>query len=568
MWRKRLITLIPVILAGCNSSEDGAPPRSPAFAPYVASAKAESTRAEIRGYRANFTLVRGSADIRLTDAINGAVTSFPLQTATVEFVDQHVSFDVDGLPGRTYRLYQAAFDRVPDASGLGFWINAAQQGATLSSISGEFIRSPEFRARYGAQPTAEQFVSALYANVLHRPPEQAGYDWWVDTVKKGADWPSVLISFAESAENKAALQSTLDAGFAYIPYRPNAARIPLPSSYENKMAPEMGPQPIPRLPNGEIIGPAVAYADFFGDGSYSMVGYSADFSTTDTHGHTTGRGKAYFFRKENDQWIDRTSQLLEDPTGCFGARKLIVADFNGDGRPDVFAACHGYDGPPYPGENQRMLLSQADGKYRNVDTGILCFCHGASAAVLDRPGYADILVADQMVDRIPYFLINNRNGTFSKDKSRLPANLEYKQIWTAELIDFSGRGKYDAFLAGMDPQGDGYQIPPTIFVNDGANHFHGLTHNVPLLDAGVPSAHRGTTLDVLFHKQSIYLLRTFNYESMAIQKTAFPSMASTQIYSHTGSYAPSQQYGQGWFAWIRAHRGKIISDVADVIIDE
>ena len=30
-------------------------------------------------------------------------------------------------------------------------------------------------------------------------------------------------------------------------------------------------------------------------------------------------------------------------------RKIVIADFNGDGRPDIFIADHGNDQPPFPG---------------------------------------------------------------------------------------------------------------------------------------------------------------------------------------------------------------------------
>lgn len=566
MWKLLATSVVGLVLAGCDGSDTSL--RAPAFAGYVSVGVQAGKVVKVPGYRDNFTVAVTATGMHVTDEVDEAAQTLPADTKTIQFVDQQISFDIDGLPGQVYRLYQAAFNRLPDAAGLGFWIKAAQDGTSVSAIAGELVSSPEFYQLYGHSSTAEQFVSALYENILHRAPERAGYDWWVSKVKGGVDRAEVLISFADSSENRTALAPTMARGMSIVPFDPNGPKLPLASSFENKMAAGAGPQPIPQLPHGQVIGPGVAYADFFQEGRYSMVAYSADFSTVDQQGHTTGQGKAYFFRKVDGKWVDRTSDLLVDQTGCVGARKLIVADFNGDGRPDVFAACHGYDGPPYPGENQRLLLSQADGKYRNVDTGILCFCHGASAAVLDRPGYADILVADQMVDRIPYFLINNRDGTFSKDKSRLPASLEYKQVWTAELIDFTRAGKYDAFLAGADPRGDGYQIAPTIFMNEGNNTFLGRTITIPLVPTSVGGAGTGVTLDVLFHNEALYLARTYDYDAMSIQKTLFPSLASTELYSHAGSYSPKSQYGNGWFAWIGVHQGRVYSDVAEVSIGE
>ena len=73
--------------------------------------------------------------------------------------------------------------------------------------------------------------------------------------------------------------------------------------------------------------------------------------------------------------------------GCIHPRKAIVADFNGDGRPDIFVACHGYDATPFPGEANKVVLSQPNGTYvtsnASADVG---FHHGAAAADLNGDG--------------------------------------------------------------------------------------------------------------------------------------------------------------------------------------
>ena len=38
-------------------------------------------------------------------------------------------------------------------------------------------------------------------------------------------------------------------------------------------------------------------------------------------------------------------------------REILVADFNGDGRDDVFVAAHGYDAMPFAGERNSLILS-------------------------------------------------------------------------------------------------------------------------------------------------------------------------------------------------------------------
>lgn len=136
----------------------------------------------------------------------------------VAFKDVVLAYDIDGIAGQAYRIYQAAFDRVPDASGLGYWIAQMDQGASLSSIAMGFVQSLEFETRYGASSSDEQFVDLLYANVLDRQPDQSGYDYWIDVMNQGLSRAEVLAYFSESAENVANVQNTIVNGIVYVPY--------------------------------------------------------------------------------------------------------------------------------------------------------------------------------------------------------------------------------------------------------------------------------------------------------------------------------------------------------------
>jgi hypothetical protein len=306
------------------------------------------------------------------------------------------------------------------------------------------------------------------------------------------------------------------------------------------------------------IGGANAFADFFSEGKYSMVVNSNVYDRNDARTQNQF-GSITFYQNVNGRWVDNTSKLLQDTTGCLHPRKAVVADFNQDGKADLMLACHGFDAAPFPGEMQRVLLSQADGTYKNVNTGINCFCHGASAADVNGDNYPDILVADQMIEKTPYFLINNRDGTFTKDLTRLP-NMHMKQIWTAELI-VNAEGKYDAFLAGADQQGDGYQINPTIFRNNGEGKYLAVNKiEIPLVNSAVGYLGNGAVLDVTAQNGKVYMLRTFGYEAMAIQKTDLETGHSSEIYWHTGMYPKA---GASWFSWFGFYNGKLVSAIAD-----
>ena len=133
------------------------------------------------------------------------------------FSDMNVALDIEGNAGQAYRLYQAAFDRKPDIGGLSYWIDSMDRGVTLQQVAEGFTGSPEFQSQYGAQPSGSQMTLLLYENVLHRAPDQAGQDYWIQAFNGGLSREDALIFFSESPENKAALIGVIQDGIDYYP---------------------------------------------------------------------------------------------------------------------------------------------------------------------------------------------------------------------------------------------------------------------------------------------------------------------------------------------------------------
>jgi len=103
-----------------------------------------------------------------------------------------------------YRLYNAAFARFPDASGLHYWINEYTRGITdYRNIAQSFLNSEEFKTRYGANNSNTDFINNMYRNILGRLPDEEGRNYWVSNLDSGRDIRvNVLGGFAESTENK------------------------------------------------------------------------------------------------------------------------------------------------------------------------------------------------------------------------------------------------------------------------------------------------------------------------------------------------------------------------------
>ena len=98
------------------------------------------------------------------------------------------------------RLYFAIFDRAPDLGGARYWIQRYDEGEHIHDIARHMSHSPEFVSLYGATDD-ERYVTALYANVLDRAPDQQGFDFWIDGLAAGQfDRLWVLRHFAASTE--------------------------------------------------------------------------------------------------------------------------------------------------------------------------------------------------------------------------------------------------------------------------------------------------------------------------------------------------------------------------------
>lgn len=335
----------------------------------------------------------------------------------------------------------------------------------------------------------------------------------------------------------------------------NVPREAADSSYANKVAAaaELGAQ---TLPAEAFKSAAFAYADFFQDGSLGLVTHDLEYDYRDS-ATATHWGHVHFYRRENGSWTDRTGLLLADTVGCLHPRRAVVADFNRDGQPDVFFACHGFDANPWPGEQPLLLLSRPDGSYASSKLPVTGFIHSAAAGDIDGDGFPDLLLTRDQATNMPYFLINNGDGSFRQDFSRLP-NLAYRPIYTAELVDFFGTGHYDVFLAGHESES--FNAIATLYPNDGQDSFRSTTPVVMPQLTGY-----GFANDVLFVGRNIYLLRTIDtsadfYGGSAIQKVSYPSLASQSLYEHHGDYAQAAQWPwtTKWISWIVPYQSSIV----------
>jgi serralysin len=175
--------------------------------------------------RADYTVTSNAPAVTVADRTAGRDGSDTLAgIERLDFADGTLALDI-ALPGQgasnagsAYRLYEAAFNRSPDVAGLSFWINQLDSGAfARDRMAQGFVGSAEFRAVYGADPSAEALVNGFYRNILDRSPEKAGFDFWFGILNGRPDLrSSVLDAIANSPENQQGLLPVIGQGI-WIP---------------------------------------------------------------------------------------------------------------------------------------------------------------------------------------------------------------------------------------------------------------------------------------------------------------------------------------------------------------
>lgn len=533
--------VLPAWLAGCGG--EPAPPSADPIGTMAGDSRRVATQAgvvEVAGYRENFIVTRMDADgvVTLTSRLDGEVRRLD-NPGLIKFFDKWTSFD-DGVDGKIYRLYQAAFGRAPDQAGLGFWIHAAQAGpeAGVQDISRQFLASDEFRERYGASQSPEAYVSTLYQNILRREGDPAGHRWWVDNIGRGLGRADVLLGFSESGENRKAIDPHLANGIDFVPFNKPGGVAPQRTSYAN--AKQNGRGPI-ALPREAMHADAYVEADFMQDGSMSLFTAKLTYSPTKPLSEATPGRFAFWSRTADGGWMERDDLIVGTQDGCLHPRKAIAADFNDDGKPDVLVACHGYDAPPFPGEAMALLLSGPDGKYRlRHMTEFRGFFHAVAAADIDKDGLVDLVATDSQGTYPLRVLINQGDGSFKERPELLPVTLARQHpYFTVEVADMTGDGNVDLLVGGHEWEGNARTL---LFQGDNGP---GFAASPARIIPAVPG--HGVVLDFLMTSKGLVVNRTSGgidapfYQSAVLQLVDPDTLTSTIIFKREGGE---------WIRWL------------------
>ena len=171
-----------------------------------------------------------AADHRIADA----TTVSEIVSATDYKPDEH---------GEILRLYRAIFNREPDVEGAKYWIDTIYEGQNKSilEVTG-FIATddqPEFKTLYSDIRTNEDFIERIYSNMLGRPAEAEGKEYWVGQMRSGLSRGNTVRFVALSEEF-----------ISRFPYMPGeCCRAPAPSAPDPANGPGCPcPTPDPQQP--------------------------------------------------------------------------------------------------------------------------------------------------------------------------------------------------------------------------------------------------------------------------------------------------------------------------------
>jgi hypothetical protein len=189
---------------------------------------------------------------------------------------------------------------------------------------------------------------------------------------------------------------------------------------------------------------------------------------------------------------DRQGSLVVGTSDAFSGpipsvmegRELVLADLNGDGRPDLFLADQGQDVDDGNGYQNTLVLSAPGGKLVDATSNLPqenAVTHSAAAADIDGDGDIDLYLGN-LWGFTPQILLNaDGTGVFTVASGRLPFPIEdtdFGAFTTSEFVDVNGDTFPDLILgdAGDDLEGG----PDSwVLVNDGGGYYSRLADAIP-----------------------------------------------------------------------------------------
>ncbi|PHR94946.1 MAG: hypothetical protein COA78_31170 [Blastopirellula sp.] len=260
----------------------------------------------------------------------------------------------------------------------------------------------------------------------------------------------------------------------------------------------------------ETVGGGVAMIDFDADGDLDL--FFPGGGTMEGPPIKVSGKPAALFRNDGDWKFTNVSELLGEPNESLYTHGVTVADYNGDGFPDIFVT--GFGGCQLYRNEQGERFTEC-----SADAGLLCDRWGTAAAWIDynQDGHPDLYVANYcdwqpsserictqrlsngteirepcgpsfMYGQRDYLWKNNGDGTF-EEVAEAAGITGKKRGLGVLIVDFDQDGWPDIYVANDVDENDLYYGGP-----DDKFLSHGVLSGVALSTTGHPQGSMGVDI--------------------------------------------------------------------------
>ncbi|MFC7518991.1 DUF4214 domain-containing protein [Herbaspirillum sp. GCM10030257] len=193
------VYVLVLSLAACGGGESSNP-RLPPVAKRLANTVTTNADTTFPGKRSDYTITQTSSGFSVADNVGDRGVIRIGNADTLRFADVTINLNIasqaSAIPeadlNSLVELYVAFFNRVPDASGLSYWISQYQSGVSLVHICESFYNAAvQYSALTGYSSTMSNadFVKVIYKNVLGRSgttaPPDADVQYWANELASG-----------------------------------------------------------------------------------------------------------------------------------------------------------------------------------------------------------------------------------------------------------------------------------------------------------------------------------------------------------------------------------------------
>jgi hypothetical protein len=96
--------------------------------------------------------------------------------------------------------YYNLLGRPPDRAGFDYWVGQLQNGVAPEVVEADFASSLEYIQNHGNEPVA--WLDGMYHDLLNRAPDIGGLDSWMADLANGASATDVAIGISTSVERE------------------------------------------------------------------------------------------------------------------------------------------------------------------------------------------------------------------------------------------------------------------------------------------------------------------------------------------------------------------------------